>query len=1020
MFALLSFGCDGEMGPMDSGATDASPGVDAGPLADAGPDVGLVDAGSDSGPPGAPCDRDEVCDAAEFCDFSVERCRPDACDPASTTGGRICADNRVQQCRANGSGYDVTRSCMEGRVCVALDTAPYADCRCVSEGQLACESPSLGADVYEVDSCGTRVRRIQDCVVAARESCVSDERGVRCSAPETCTASANCASSDYCFDGRCVPDVCIPPPISNPNSRRFCDGNVVRVCAEDGSGFVEVESCGGGQICVTLPSDPGADCRCAAAGTACNDTDRWVFDSCGAFTSRVQSCDGSLECVEGPSGSSCELRTTCTRDTDCVAGRLCDAGRCVPRVCTAGSARCTGARAERCDDRGTAWTPIDDCVGGEVCVMASGSASCVCTASASLGCATGDVYDFDSCGVRGARATDCTGTSVCVGGPSGPSCVDASTPPMSCVGDIDCGAGQICLDTLCSARVCAPNASFCEAGAARRCDSRGAGSVLLDDCDGGQTCGGSSGGEARCTCVVGARLGCSAGDVYQFDSCGGRGSITQDCTGSCIESAGSASCVTPPLTVPPAPSCAARASSACYLGDLYWYDSCGVPGEIREDCAGAVRCNTIGGPPACRSSVADMSSPYWERSCPLVQDVELQTDLPADCRCFINRTPLGGIDRCTGALYVPPSTRIGTGPSLRVLPQASFNGGVVLGRELFVGAGWSSAARPRQGLVMAVHLDTADRRIVSGAYDDPSTGFAETGTGRSFARVIDVQSGPDGNLYALSVPATSPDLEIIRVSPTTGARTLVWKGRDASFGQCASGDPARLAVTYHDRVFGITPAGEFYLAFRGAGFYSEGVGLVRIAADGASCSFVTRSGAGSLSAHRGADIGGGYELDRGYYGGLVQHTDGNLYTLNDVYKALFRIDPTTGARTRVSSAATSWGLLGDGPANFGGIGQRWLTWDSARSIMWATGLLSYRGLTAIDLANGNRTEAYCRSSNPLVPWRDTCLGGVLEGGYQNEGGFWIDPANGDPILVHEAHGIVRVDLENGNSMRISF
>jgi hypothetical protein len=113
-------------------------------------------------------------------------------------------------------------------------------------------------------------------------------------------------------------------------------------------------------------------------------------------------------------------------------------------------------------------------------------------------------------------------------------------------------------------------------------------------------------------------------------------------------------------------------------------------------------------------------------------------------------------------------------------------------------------------------------------------------------------------------------------------------------------------------------------------------------------------------------------------------------------------------------------LLGNGPENLGGLGQRWLAWDAARNVMWASGLLSYRGLTAVDLTTGDRTEAYCRSSNAEAPWRNTCLGGVLEGGYQNFGGFWLDPMTNDPILVHENHSIVRVDLLNGNSMKISF
>jgi hypothetical protein len=225
-------------------------------------------------------------------------------------------------------------------------------------------------------------------------------------------------------------------------------------------------------------------------------------------------------------------------------------------------------------------------------------------------------------------------------------------------------------------------------------------------------------------------------------------------------------------------------------------------------------------------------------------------------------------------------------------------------------------------------------------------------------------------------------------------------------------------VTYLDRVFAVDATGGFYLAFRGAGPYSEGVGLVRVSPDGATCRFVTRSGAGALNAYANSPIGGGFTVDRGFYSGLVER-QGQLYVLNDALLALFRVDPQTGNRVRVSSASTALGLLGDGPINLGGIGQRWLAWDATRNLMWASGVLSYRALTAVDLSTGNRIEATCRSTNVSPPWRNVCLGGVLEGGFQNFGGFWLDPANGDPILVHENHSLVRVDLRNGNSVRFS-
>jgi hypothetical protein len=372
---------------------------------------------------------------------------------------------------------------------------------------------------------------------------------------------------------------------------------------------------------------------------------------------------------------------------------------------------------------------------------------------------------------------------------------------------------------------------------------------------------------------------------------------------------------------------------------------------------------------------------------------------------------------------LPLTTRFGTGPSIRSLPQAHYYGGIIIGREVFLGADWSSSVLPNQGLIMAINLDTGNRRIVSGSFDDPASGNTVTGTGPAFANVIDVKRGvgSDTNLYALSVPASTFNLEIVRVNPTTGNRTLVWRGRDAAYGQCASGDPARPAVTYHERIFGLTSSGEFYLGFRGAGFTSEGVGLVRIAANGQSCSFVSRSGAGSLNAYAFLDIGQGYVVDRGFYTGLTQHA-GQLYVLHDTIKALFRIDPATGNRTRVSGAGTAYGILGDGPINLGGIGERWTQWDPVRNVMWTAGVINYRTLVAVDLTTGDRVQAFCSSStsnDPPTPWRNLCLSGVMTSGFENFGGLFLDPVSQDLFIVHDNHSLSRVDLRNGNSMRFS-
>lgn len=946
-------------------------------------------------------------------DAGVVICQPS--DPAT------CASPlSVRTCNALGTGY-VDLNCSGGRGCV-VGTNGVASCQCVRTGTLGCFSN----DVYEFDSCGDRLGLIADCVLANEESCLALADGARCSRPVTCTSDTNCAMRDHCVDGACVPDVCNSSP---PGDRNFCNGEVVTRCAANGSGFTEVQNCAldGGRVCTTLATTPYADCRCRPnARQGCFNTEIYNFDSCGTVGTLVRFCTAPEACVEGPTGPFCGRNTACTRDTDCLTGEFCGAGVCTTRVCTPGAERCVGTQAQVCDARGTSWEVLDDCVGGEACSVAAGHATCGCTPNARQVCAGNTVRSVDSCGALGAVVSTCAANQVCSATATSASCVTAP-PAASCLGDTICGAGNVCLEGLCALAQCTPNASFCAEGAVRRCDSRGATSQFVADCVAGEVCL-ENAGVARCACVANARTGCFSGDVFQFDSCGNRGQLVTDCgAGVCVPTgelaAVCASQLDAGLLAPDAGSvdagggCTTRARTGCYLGDLWSFDSCGHLEGVVDDCPGAVTCNSIGGPPACRSSVENPQSPFWSRACPLVQDVEFQTVLDADCRCFINRAPTSGITQCVGLNYVPVATRFGSGPTIRSLPQAHFNGGVIIGREVFVGVDWSSSLHPNSGLVMAIHLDTGARRIISGAYDDAMAGYTVRGTGPALANVVDVQGTASG-LFALSVGAQSIALEIHRIDVVTGDRTVVWRSRDSGYGQCASGDPARATVTYHERVFGLDANGDFILAFRGAGPYSEGVGLVRITASGAGCSFVTRSGAASLNQYFNADVGGGPLVDRGFYSGFAQQ-GGAIYVLNDAALALFRVDPMTGQRTRVSSASTSLGVIGAGPTNLGGIGQRWLTWDSQRNFMWATGVQSYRALTAVDLSNGDRTEATCRSTNATVPWRDTCLGGVLEGGFQNFGGFWLDPMNGDPIVVHENHSLVRVDLRNGNSVRFS-
>ncbi|MEZ4250061.1 MAG: hypothetical protein R3B99_17655 [Polyangiales bacterium] len=882
-------------------------------------------------------------------------CRDRVCTPYEAR----CEGDTVIRCNSRGSGEEIGDVCTGGEVCGG------GTCRCTPDAYQACS----GGNVWNFNSCGTATTRATICPLAM--PCQDRATGPECRALDACDSDAECDANEHCDVGRCVRDECA-------QASRYCASGSVRECDARGAESVAVVDCIGGEVCEVVGGVARCACTPDAARGCGSDGNVYSFDSCGVQGARLETCASGQACVRDGLGARCS----------CAPGAGVGCG-------SDGSVR----EIDSCGGEGAV---VDRCTSGEVCVEAGGSASCMavaspCTTNAYQACGSdGNVRQFDSCSVQGALVDTCTASESC----------RVSGATASCV-----ASGSTC--TANATRGCGGD------GNVHQFDSCGAEGALVSTCTASQVCR-VSGSDASCvatttSCTPNAYLGCGTdGNVRQFDSCNQQRTLVEACGSSeyCVASGGSASCVDIP--------CVDEGELGCYGGDVYAYDTCGVRVRLVGECVGQIECNTVGGDAACRSSVADPDATYYERSCNLVQQLEHPTTLDADCRCSNNRPPASGIPECVSAQYLDASVSFGSGPRVRPLPQPHFNGGFVdaTSRELYVGVDWSSSTRPDSGLVMAVNLDSGNRRIVSGGYQD-ATGFTETGSGPSLHQVIDVERGPDGNLYAVSVPAESQRLEIVRIAPTTGNRTVIWRGQDPSFAHCESGDPLRPnGVQVHALAFAMDTMGRFYLPFTNTSAYGEGVGVIRLAADGSSCSVVTRSGTQSLNGMAGTAVGTGFEIDRGRYQGFVMH-EGALYALHDAYLSLIRIDVTNGNRTRVSSASTSTGVIGAGPTNASGIGRRWLAWDAMRNLMWSSGTDNRRMMVAIELATGDRTEAFCGAVNPERPWRDLCLGGAMLAGYQNSGGFWLDPANGDPIVAHENFTLVRVDLRNGNSMKFT-
>lgn len=149
------------------------------------------------------------------------------------------------------------------------------------------------------------------------------------------------------------------------------------------------------------------------------------------------------------------------------------------------------------------------------------------------------------------------------------------------------------------------------------------------ECDEGWTCNGDGICEEGCP-PLHSTYACYEGDVTWFDACDEPNEIKQACLPSevCLEDAcvpcgglGEPCCsddsCEEALTCTPA-GCMDDCSpdthhSGCYEGDVYWFDACGYPNELIDDCTGSEVCMDAAcvacggeGQPCCEGEVCDV------------------------------------------------------------------------------------------------------------------------------------------------------------------------------------------------------------------------------------------------------------------------------------------------------------------------------------------------------------------------------------------------------------------------------
>lgn len=409
-------------------------------------------------------------------------------------------------------------------------------------------------------------------------------------------------------------------------------------------------------------------------------------------------------------------------------------------------------------------------------------------------------------------------------------------------------------------------------------------------------------------------------------------------------------------------------------------------GSTCEPCPAGLVCSQG----QCKSSVKDASSPLYSRSCTLTQHLSNPTSLPGDCRCLDNRAQTNGIDACKRPYDAAKSgTKLGDGPSFGLLPNAHISGGFIdsASNTLIASVYWDGSSAPK-GLVVSYDLSTWGRRFVSGEWKNELP--QQAGSGPAFTHLKDIRPGADGKWYALSYKPQKP--QIFRVDPTTGARSVIWTGGEAGFGQCASGDPKAQgkSVQYTADGFAVDADGSFLLGY--ANPQRDGRGIVRISANGASCSYVTASGKRADGMTRGV----GDEM-RGFVQGFALH-DGAIWAFTTGEKRLWAVDPATGDRRVKSTTA---------------VGERWAVWDAKRAVLWTAGLQNSVTVGAFDPATGRAVNVFKDAGK--VPWLPLAAEGPIRINSLNYGPMFVNPATGTLLLGHDSIGLLEFEPETGNS-----
>ena len=316
-------------------------------------------------------------------------------------GGQVC--NPEGQCVNPGGDCTTDDDCQENEVCkdnVCVNASCNSDDDC-SDGQV-CQDGTCGADNCKCqDAVWPCDRQCGGKCVEESVNCPCQGDG-ECTPPQKCITNTDgqnvCSDDDgegICPDGSRIPCDQNCSDDSEPANCRTCNGD--SDCGEN-------QTCSSSGVCIPKSSE---SCKCEGEDWPC---DKQCDNQCTAESVNCPctsdgECTSPQKCVSGADGQNVCVNVSCSLDTDCGNGQVC--------------------QDETCVDANQSCTTNDDCGNGQVCQ----DETCV---DANQSCTTND---------------DCGNGQVC----QDETCVDAN---QSCTTNDDCQANESCVDDQCKSLSC--------------------------------------------------------------------------------------------------------------------------------------------------------------------------------------------------------------------------------------------------------------------------------------------------------------------------------------------------------------------------------------------------------------------------------------------------------------------------------------------------------------------------------------------------------------------------------------